>query len=237
MNPTSPVPNPVPVLGKNGNATDITFSQGAMPDRARGYVFLIILLGLSLIAYCAHHVVTQLDTHKWLYLAGLTVLTSCLAAKIRLASGKRGSLTVTASDFAIFAALLLFGPEVAVLIAAIEGLVSSLRVRVRRLYKYLFNMSQISLVAFLVGKVYQEWLGRGSFLDSTEGPPVIGLLLTLLFCGVLFFIINSTLVAVVLSLVTAQSMATVGGRTYFGFLLPRLRTHPPPRSSFSRLNQ
>ena len=207
MNRTSSAPVPVP--GKSGNATNVAFSQGAMPQRARRYVFFVILLGLPLIAYCAYQVVTQLDTHTWLYLAGLTALTSCLATKIRLANGKRGSITLTAGDFTIFAALLLFGPEVAVLIGALEGFVSSVRVRIRRLYKYLFNMSQVSLVAFLVGKVYQECLGRGFFLDSTQGPPVIGLLLTLLFCAILFFMINSTLVTVALSLVTAQPMATL----------------------------
>ncbi len=145
------------------------------------------------------------NTH---YLAGLTVVTSCLASKIRLANGKRGSITLTASDFAIFAALLMFGPEVAALIGAIEGLVSSVRVRIRRLYKYLFNISQVSLVAFLVGKVYQECLARELFLDTTQGPQVIGLLLTLLFCAILFFMINSTLVTVALSLVTVQPAVT-----------------------------
>jgi len=90
---------------------------------------------------------------------------------------------------------------VTVLIGAIEGLVSSARLRIRRLYKYLSNMSQ---VAFLVGEVYQEGMGEGFFLDSTQGPPIIGLLLTLFFCTVLFFMINSTLVTVALSLVTTQ---------------------------------
>ncbi len=62
--------DPVPVPGKRGKTTNIKFSQSVMPGRARGYVFFIILLGLPLIAYCAQ-VVTQLDTHNWLYLAGL----------------------------------------------------------------------------------------------------------------------------------------------------------------------
>ena len=116
--------DPVPVPGKRGKTTNIKFSQSVMPGRARGYVFFIILLGLPLIPYCAQ-VVTQLDTHNWLYLAGLTALTSCLSSRIRLANGKRGSITISASDFSIFAALLLFGFEVTVLIGAIEGLVSS----------------------------------------------------------------------------------------------------------------
>ncbi len=68
MNQINSAPVPLPVSGKSGNTTNVVFSQCAMPQRARGYVFSIILLGLPLIAYCLHHAVTQRDTHTWLYL-------------------------------------------------------------------------------------------------------------------------------------------------------------------------
>ena len=146
-------------------------------------------MGLSLLPYCAYQTF-YLSSSSWLYLAALTVITSCFAVKVQLASGKRGSLTVSVSDFFIFAAILLFGPAVAVVIAAIEGLMSSLKVKIKRLYKYLFNIAQLALGAFVVGQVFNHLGGGPISLDATRPEEIPGLVFAALFCGLLYFMIQ-----------------------------------------------
>ena len=76
---------------------------------------------------------------------------SCLSIKVKFAPTRIGSLTISVSDFCIFAALLIFGPQVAVVIAMTEDLASGLRIEVRRLYKHPFNISHWALVTSVIG--------------------------------------------------------------------------------------
>ena len=97
----------------------------------------------------------------------------------------------------------------AVVIAMTEGLVSGLRAGVRRLYKHLFNISQLALVASIIGWVLQHLQQRPSVLGSTQMELIAELALKILFCGLLYFIFNSTLVAMAVALVTVESLALV----------------------------
>ena len=72
-----------------------------MPSRASGYAFFIPFLGVTLIPYFLYQVLTQLESQQWILLAALTVLTSSLAAKVRLAGGRRGSITLSDSNFMV----------------------------------------------------------------------------------------------------------------------------------------
>ena len=184
------------------------FFEEAIPTSARLYILAIIVLGLSLGTYA----LVQTFSHapwNWLWLAGLCTLTSCLSIKVKFVPTRIGSLTVSVSDFCIFAALLIFGPEVAVVVAMTEGLVSGLRAGVRRLYKHLFNISQLALVTSIIGWVLQHLQQRPSVLGSTQMELVAELALKILFCGLLYFIFNSTLVARAVALVTVESLALV----------------------------
>ncbi len=177
----------------------------------RVYVLSLIGLGIPLTLYCLAQVL-QADNWNWAYLAGMAVLTSCFVIRIQLGTETGGSLSVTASDFCIFAALLFFGPPAAALIGATEGIVSSWRVGVKRLYKCLFNAAQLALVAFIVGQVFYR-LGEWNVPpNSSQVRGLSGLLAKILFCAFLYFILNSGLVAVALSLVTKQRVAAMWKR-------------------------
>ena len=177
----------------------------------RVYVLSLIYLGIPLTLYCLAQVL-QADNWNWAYLAGMAVLTSCFVIRIQLGTEAGGSLSVTASDFCIFAALLFFGPPAAALIGATEGIVSSWRVGVKRLYKCLFNAAQLALVAFIVGQVFYR-LGEWNVPpNSSQTQGLSGLLAKILVCALLYFILNSGFVAVAVSLVTRQRVAAVWKR-------------------------
>ena len=181
------------------------FFKDPIPVHARRYILAVIILGFAVALYCLSRIVDA-ASWQWLYLAGLTVVTSCFAIRIPLNLGRKGSLSISISDFCIFAALLLFGPAVAVVIAMIEAIISSLRVKIKRLYKYLFNLAQLAVAAFVVGEVFYQLQGGSIPLDWTQGFAVPTLLVKILFCSLLYFGLNSVLVAVAMVLVSRQSL-------------------------------
>ncbi len=195
---------------KKGNPL---FFRDALPLPARLYILAVIGLGFGIALHCLSRIVAE-ASWQWLYLAGLTVVISCFAIKIPLARGRKGSLTISISDFCIFAALLLFGPYVAVVIAMIEAIISSLRVKIKRLYKYLFNLAQLALVAYVVDEIFYQLQGRSMPPDWTQGLAVPALLVKILFCSLLYFVLNSALVAGAVALVTRQSLALLWKKNF-----------------------
>ena len=87
--------------------------------------------------------IAQLDL-RFLILAVITVaIGSHLGVKIPQVKGE-----ITVADTLIFLAMLLYGGEAAILLAAVEGLVSSLRVS-RKSRVFLFNSAQMTCSTFL----------------------------------------------------------------------------------------
>ena len=189
------------------------FFKDPIPVPARLYVLAVITLGFAVALVCLSRIVDE-ASWQWLYLAGLTVVTSCFAIRIPLLRGTKTSLSIGVSDFCIFAALLIFGPAVAVVIAMIEGAISSLRVKIKRLYKYLFNVAQLALASFVVGEVFTQLQGGSIPLDWTQGLTVPALLVKILFCSLLYFGLNSALVAVAVALVSMQSLAALWKKNF-----------------------
>ena len=196
----------------------MTLFAETIPRKAKIYVLAITLVGCSLLPYCLYAVLNS-PNGNWLYLVALTAVTSCFAVKVQLAAGKEASVTISVSDFFIFASILLFGPAVAVVIGAIEALIASLKVRIKQTYKYLFNVAQVALGAFIVAQVFDRLGGGTIALNSTRLVDVPGLVLVALFCGLLYFMINSTLVAGAVGLVTTQPLAKLW-KEHFLWLSP-----------------
>jgi diguanylate cyclase (GGDEF)-like protein/putative nucleotidyltransferase with HDIG domain len=179
------------------------FFSDSMPLKARVYIVGAVGLGLPVLAYSLLHSLTQTE-YSWLYLAALAAVGSLFPVKIPSAGGDRSqSLTITTTDAFIFTAILLFGPEVAATIAAVEGILSNFRVRVKRIYKRLFNLAELTLVSFVVGKVFYTLQGTPAPLDPTQGGSSI-LLVNLAFCALLHFTLNSGAVALAIALATTQ---------------------------------
>ncbi len=83
--------------------------------RARVYVMAVIAVGILTIALAANSLLHQPVRSDWLILAGLTFLTGSFSIKVPSVSAR-----ISVSEAFVFAAVLLFGPNVATLIVALD---------------------------------------------------------------------------------------------------------------------
>ena len=207
---------------KGNNRPSGSFFKEALPAQAKLYILAVILSGFSVFFFCLYRSFAQADL-RWLYLAGLTVLASCFPVKIPLLKSKAHSLTITVSDVFVFAAILFLGPAVAVTLAVVDGLTSTLRVGVKRLYKQMFNLAQLALVAFVVGQVFSQ-LEKPMPLQSAQLMGLTGLLVEMAFCGLIYFFLNSSAVALAMALVTQQQFSELWTRNFL-WALPANSIH------------
>ena len=193
----------------SGNTTNNqTFSAAA-----KGYIGLVIAAGWPLLAFSAYHAL-KVEDIRWIFLAGFTVLGSLLAVRIPLLKIKTQSLTISVSDVFVFAALLLFGFHVAVTLAAVEGITSSLKSRVKHLYKKLFNVAELAVTTYIIGRVFYWMMDRTYPLNPAEIPVNLKLLVVINIAGLLYFALNTAMVAIAISLVTRQALLPTWGRNF-----------------------
>jgi hypothetical protein len=101
-----------------------------------------VIAGGSVIALqSAYRLLTGPVSAQWLALAALTLLTGSFTIRVT-----RLSVSISVSDAFVFAAVLLFGPEPATVIVAIDSVVATLWMRqYRSPFQAAFNLSVASL--------------------------------------------------------------------------------------------
>jgi hypothetical protein len=194
--------------------------QTSLAVPARLYVLLVHFLGLFVLTTSVHNSLEQID-RQWSYLLFLTVAASLLSTKISRSGTRAGSVTISLGDFFVFVAMVILGPAAAAILGGVEGLISSLRVKIKRTYKILFNICQLALSSYLVGSLVFYLQGKG-FLQLQPNQTVsFNFLVVLLCCGLLYFIFNSLLVAAAMFFVSKLSMREIG-RKGFVWALPTI---------------
>ena len=86
--------------------SSVLFFKDAIPVPARLYILAVMGVGFAIALHCFSQIAAE-SSWQWLYLAGLTVVTSSFALKIPLVPRKGGSLSISISDFCVFAGLFL----------------------------------------------------------------------------------------------------------------------------------
>lgn len=164
------------------------------------YVTGITALGLGLASVTVLRAISSSSDVAWVYFLPVAVLGALMPIPLPHSSKEEPWLLVTLNDIFIFAALLLFSSTAAVVLAAIDGLVSGLVVHPLRLWKRaLFTCAVASLAVFTGGSAFYA-------LQSSEPAVPIGyvsnlsILVDLLFCALLVFSIRSGLAAVAILL-------------------------------------
>ena len=175
----------------------MTSRLSASPDQHSGrlpslYLALVSSLGLPVIIFSLIEVIKQ-PNPSWLYLLPLTVLASLMGIRMPLSSNRTGAVSFSVGDCFIFVAILLFGPATAALVAALEGVVMSLRFGTRHWSRFLFNVSQISISAFLAGFLFSQLYGPSTALDLSS---LLKVTPALLLAVVLYWTLNSAAIAV-----------------------------------------
>jgi diguanylate cyclase (GGDEF)-like protein len=184
--------------------------EDSIPQKTRLFFTTVIASGLALLVFSIFSAIVHKDP-TWLILASLS-LVSGLEFPVRLPflREKRTSLTITIGDMFVFVAILLYSPEVAVVISVIDGLSANLKLaKAKQLYRILYNLSQLTVSTFLVGHLFYWLQGAHPPLDPATTEVHFWLFLNLGLCALLHFLFNSGSVALAVSLETGKTARKV----------------------------
>ncbi len=179
---------------------------GSVPVKARVLISATILLSFPVQIHSFYYSFVSTDL-TWVLLAVAAIAGSFFPVRLPYAKHKSEALTITASDTFIFAAVLLFSPEVGVTISIIDGILASCRSK--KLYRAVFNYSQLALVTFFAGHLFYWSLGADAPLNRINIGGLLYFVTMLVLWGLLYFLLNSGAIALVLSLTTKNPFAEV----------------------------
>ena len=171
------------------------------------FLIAVVVAGTAALVFSAARL--RLDQLDWRFLAllvAMAAIASRLSIPIPYVKGQ-----VTVGDTLVFLTLMFYGGEAAVLIAAVDGLSSSLYVS-RKPRVWLFNSSQMALSTFVTVWVLRSFFGDIAALDRTG--------FSLIYFGgicVMFFVqyvTNSGLVATYTALKTNQPVLPTWRTSY-----------------------
>ncbi len=183
------------------------FYDKSISAKARAIFTSVILIGTGVLAYSAYETFT--GDISWLFLALATVVSGVFPVRLPFITGKNNSLTITVSDIFIFTGILLYSPEVAVMLSVLDGSLAAVRAdRTRRPYRVLFNLSQLAISTLLVGHVFYALVGTKPPLEPSLVESVT-LFLDLGLCALLHFFLNSGAVSFAVALATGQRVGRV----------------------------
>ncbi len=186
-----------------------------LPRRASLYVSSVICLGALVAIYSLIAVAFRWEP-GWLFLAALTAFGAFFLVRVPFLAGVQlpsspphnlQSLGFSICDVFVFTAILLYSPEVAVVIGLIDGTIASLQiVRRRRPYRFLFNLAQLSLTIFLVGHLLYQVEAQTPPLDPGAIGPLPLFLLNLAVCTLLYFLLNTLAIGTAIALSTGRPL-------------------------------
>jgi diguanylate cyclase (GGDEF)-like protein len=170
------------------------------------YMWLVVAVGSTILAYSVHTLnYKQLDL-RFLSLFLLTVaISSRVAIKV-----PRVNTTITVADTFIFLTFLIYGPEAAVIVAAVDGLSSGLRLS-RLWITVLFNAGANASAVFTTGAIAR--LLFGADLRIASQPYSISLVI-LCVVAVTQYLLHTWLVAICMGLKTARPLWQTWSRHY-----------------------
>jgi putative nucleotidyltransferase with HDIG domain len=157
---------------------------------ARVYVGVVIGVGAIALLHSMYVLQANPVSYHWSILAGLTLLTGSFTVRIPTIPAR-----LSVSEVFVFAAVLLFGPAAATMIVVLDTLVISLwqKRRSRRPSRVLFNVAAPAVAIWVAA--------HGFFVVAHIKPlannpqPILPLLVPILVLAILYFLLNSVLVA------------------------------------------
>ncbi|HKQ99564.1 MAG TPA: ATP-binding protein [Pyrinomonadaceae bacterium] len=171
------------------------------------FMWLTIATGAAVCLFSAYHVpLKQLDI-RFLILA---IVTICISSRISVQI-PRFTSQISVSDTFVFLTLLLYDGEAAILLAAAEALLSSMRFS-KKLSTILFNCAVIAISTFL-----STWTLRlcfGDILALPGGGYSSAFIIAICLMALVQYASNSGLVALVASLKTNDSFWATWKRSY-----------------------
>ena len=167
---------------------------------ARVFIGAIIVSGFAVIAHSVDSLRLIPVNSQWFVLAALTLLSGSITIKL---PGIDASISV--SETFVFTSVLLFGTEAGTIIVTLDGLIISLWLLRKRigLHKLLFNTTAPALSIWLAAQLFFAVTGVAPLTQQATNLPA--LLPGVLLFALVYFLLNSWLMAVVVSFEESSS--------------------------------
>jgi diguanylate cyclase (GGDEF)-like protein/putative nucleotidyltransferase with HDIG domain len=184
-------------------------SNQTFADSGRLYLAVVVLTGLSVVLYSLQSLYVRPVGYEWFILAGLTLLSGSFTVKVPTIPAR-----LSVSETFVFAAVLLFGPAGATLVVALDSLVISLWIyrKSRRAERVLFNFAAPAIAVWIAAQVFYRITGIEPLALAPQ--PIFSLVFPLFVLAVLYFLLNSWLIAVAVALEQRTSAFTVWRRNF-----------------------
>lgn len=163
----------------------------------RFYLATIIGLGFSVIGesiFRLYQLPPGSQDFQWVLLAVLTLISGSASVEL-----PRANVSISISEAFVFTAVLLYGPSAGTLTVALDGLVISLWVARRRpgLHRALFNIAAPSLSAWCSSNIF--FWASGIAPLARQPASLDQILPSLILFAVVYFVLNSWLIAFVIA--------------------------------------
>jgi PAS domain S-box-containing protein len=184
----------------------------------RAYLGAVMVSGSLVLCWSAVELIARPPGTLWLVLAALTVASAL--ATVRLPGFP---ISFSLSDTFTIMAALLFGPAAGATLVALDGFVSSWRLRISTPTpaRVAFNVTSLALAMWLAARLFFAVIHRGPL--AVQPPPIGGILGPLALFASAYFLLNTGLVAGAVTLGRQLSLVRVWREhflplwlTYFG---------------------
>jgi putative nucleotidyltransferase with HDIG domain len=165
-----------------------------LPKRAQAYLSFVVSCGLIVIAHSVFQLLSSPVNPRWFLLAALTLLSGSIT--VRLPSIPA---TISVSETFVFTSVLLFGTAAGTITVTLDGLIISLWLQRRNLefHKLLFNTTAPALSIWVAAQIFFWVAGISPLTMRTVG--IASLLPALLLFALIYFLLNSWLMATAVS--------------------------------------
>jgi diguanylate cyclase (GGDEF)-like protein/putative nucleotidyltransferase with HDIG domain len=159
------------------------------------YLPAVIIAGFIVILHSLYSLYARPVGYEWFILAGLTLLSGSFTVRVPTIPAR-----LSVSETFVFTAVLLFGPAAATMVVALDSLVISLWIfkTSRRTERVLFNFAAPAVAIWIAARAFYALAGIAPLSHARQ--PVFGLVFPLLVLAVLYFLLNSWLIAVAVAL-------------------------------------
>ncbi|HKY21622.1 MAG TPA: HD domain-containing phosphohydrolase [Vicinamibacterales bacterium] len=165
-----------------------------LESSAQVFLGAVILLGLLAIGRSVYVLYSEPVPSQWFLLAALTLLSGSITIKLPSIPA-----TLSVSETFVFTSVLLFGTAAGTITVTLDGLIISLWLQRRNLelHKLLFNTTAPALSIWIAAEVFSRLTGGPPLNQSTN---IAAVLPSLLIFAVVYFLLNSWLMATAVSL-------------------------------------
>jgi len=168
----------------------MTTKRPILKEAGSLYLALVVAAGISVVLHSLYSLAARPLGYQWFVLAGLTLLSGSFTVRIPTIPAR-----LSVSETFVFAATLLFGPAAATAIVVLDSLVISLWLRrtSRSASRVLFNMAAPAIAIWVASHVFFSVASVEPLYLSPK--PILSLVAPLLLMALLYFLLNSWLIA------------------------------------------